>query len=216
MAHRFRCALSTYTESGGTGEPTFDPAQAITVMLEKHAIALDLLHRFHWEAWTHGTPAERLQLLPPGREHILWTLRESARARIRVMVKNVLVQAELLRALGLVQGCLLLRFAPRCDSRLRGCRYPSALYEDCLGLHPGFQIGLQVAATDQVHPGSQEILQGGFQLGTVEQAGSVRQVDKQIDIAVWRGLIPCHGAEHRKVAGAMAAKQLVELGGQLL
>ena len=77
-------------------------------MLEKHGIALDLLHRFHWEAWTHGIPAERLQLLPPGREHILWTLRESARARIR--------------ALGLVQGCLLLRFAPRCDSRLRGCR----------------------------------------------------------------------------------------------
>ena len=32
----------------------------------------------------------------------------------------------------------------------------------------------------------------GFQFGTVEQAGSVRKVYEQIDIAVGRGLIPRH------------------------
>ena len=71
LADQLKRALATYTESGGTGEPTFDTAQAIAVMLEKHGIASDLLHGFDWSAWTSGTPSERLQLLPSGQEHIL-------------------------------------------------------------------------------------------------------------------------------------------------
>ena len=31
---------------GGQGNPTFDTAQAIAVMLEKHGIACDLMHGF--------------------------------------------------------------------------------------------------------------------------------------------------------------------------
>ena len=34
-------ALVTCTESGGQGNPTFDTAQTIAVMLEKHGIACD-------------------------------------------------------------------------------------------------------------------------------------------------------------------------------
>ena len=49
-------------------------------------------------------------------------------------------------------------------------------------VHPGFQIGLQ--------------------LGTVEQAGSVRKLHEPIDIAVGRGLIPRHGAASQ--AGVVA------------
>ena len=36
-------------ESGGHGDPTFDTAQAIAVMLEKHGIACDLMHGFNWD-----------------------------------------------------------------------------------------------------------------------------------------------------------------------
>jgi type I restriction enzyme, R subunit len=71
LADQLKRALGDYTESGGKGDPTFDTAQAIAVMLEKHGIACDLLHSFDWSTWTSGTPTQRLQLLPAGQEHIL-------------------------------------------------------------------------------------------------------------------------------------------------
>jgi type I restriction enzyme R subunit len=71
LADQLKKALVTYTESGGQGDPTFDTAQAIAVMLEKHGIACDLMHGFDWGKWTRGTPTERLQLIPAGQEHIL-------------------------------------------------------------------------------------------------------------------------------------------------
>lgn len=71
LADQLKQALITYTESGGQGNPTFDTAQAIAVMLEKHGIACDMMHGFNWDKWTSGTPTERLQLIPAGQEHIL-------------------------------------------------------------------------------------------------------------------------------------------------
>ena len=71
LADQLKRALGDYTEVGGKGDPTFDTAQAIAVMLEKHGIACDLLHGFDWSNWTSGTPTQRLQLLPAGQEHIL-------------------------------------------------------------------------------------------------------------------------------------------------
>ena len=71
LADQLKKALVTYTESGGQGNPTFDTAQAIAVMLEKHDIACDIMHGFNWDKWTSGTPTERLQLIPAGQEHIL-------------------------------------------------------------------------------------------------------------------------------------------------
>lgn len=71
LADQLKKALMTYTESGGQGNPTFDTAQAIAVMLEKHGIACDMMHGFSWDKWTSGTPTERLQLIPAGQEHIL-------------------------------------------------------------------------------------------------------------------------------------------------
>lgn len=71
LADQLKRALATYTESGGRGNPTFDTAQAVAVMLEKHGIASDMLHGFDWEKWVTGTPSERLALIPAGQEHIL-------------------------------------------------------------------------------------------------------------------------------------------------
>ncbi len=69
LADQLKKALITYTESGGQGNPTFDTAQAIAVMLEKHGIACDLMHGFNWDKWTTGKPTERLALIPVGQEH---------------------------------------------------------------------------------------------------------------------------------------------------
>jgi type I restriction enzyme, R subunit len=71
LADQLKKALITYTESGGQGDPTFDTAQAIAVMLEKHGIACDMMHGFNWDKWTTGKPTERLALIPAGQEHIL-------------------------------------------------------------------------------------------------------------------------------------------------
>ena len=71
LADQLKHALATYTESGGKGNPTFDTKQAIAIMLEKHGIACDLMHRFNWTKWTTGTSTERLQLIPAGQQHIL-------------------------------------------------------------------------------------------------------------------------------------------------
>jgi type I restriction enzyme R subunit len=40
-------------------------------MLEKHAVAGDMLHGFDWSKWTTGTAAQQLSLIPAGQEHIL-------------------------------------------------------------------------------------------------------------------------------------------------
>ncbi|GAA5483334.1 type I restriction endonuclease subunit R [Haloferula sargassicola] len=71
LADQLKHALATYTQSGGKGDPVFDTAQAIAVMLEKHHIACDMMHGFDWSKWTTGKPSERLQLIPGGQEHIL-------------------------------------------------------------------------------------------------------------------------------------------------
>ena len=71
LADQLKKALITYTESGGQGNPTFDTAQAIAVMLEKHGIACDLMHGFNWDKWTSGKTTDRLALIPAGQEHIL-------------------------------------------------------------------------------------------------------------------------------------------------
>src|SRR5436190_9512213 len=44
LADQLKQALATYTESGGQGNPTFDTAQAIAVMLEKHGIGCAMVH----------------------------------------------------------------------------------------------------------------------------------------------------------------------------
>jgi len=71
LADQLKKALAIYTESGGQGNPTYDTKQAIAVMHEKHGIACDMMHGFKWDKWTTGKPAERLQLIPAGQEHIL-------------------------------------------------------------------------------------------------------------------------------------------------
>ena len=71
LADQLKRALATYTESGGQGNPTFDTAQAIAVMLEKHGVASAMMHGFNRDKWTTGKPAERLALIPAGQEHIL-------------------------------------------------------------------------------------------------------------------------------------------------
>ena len=71
LAHELKRALATYTESGGTGKTTLDQCEAVAVMLEKYEVCRGLFHGFDYSAWTDGTPAEHVGLLPAAQEHIL-------------------------------------------------------------------------------------------------------------------------------------------------
>jgi type I restriction enzyme R subunit len=71
LADQLKRALATYTGSGGRGSPTYDPDDAAVGLREKHGIVCDMLHGFSWAAWTDGTPAERLGLLPAAQELVL-------------------------------------------------------------------------------------------------------------------------------------------------
>ena len=70
LADQLKHALATYTESGGKGDPTYDTAQAIAVMLEKHGVASDMLHGFDWQPLVDH-PKKVLLSIPAAQEHIL-------------------------------------------------------------------------------------------------------------------------------------------------
>lgn len=70
LADQLKHALSVYTESGGKGVPSIDTAQAIAVMLEKHAVTCDMLHGLKWES-VIGDARKMFGLLPAAQEHVL-------------------------------------------------------------------------------------------------------------------------------------------------
>ena len=87
LAHELKRALATYTESGGTGETALDKEQAVRAMLEKYEVCCGLFHGFNRSAWTAGSPAERLQLLPAALEHVL--AQEDGKARCLRAVREL-------------------------------------------------------------------------------------------------------------------------------
>ncbi len=71
LAHELKRALTTYTESGGTGKTALDQEEAVAVMLEKYEVCVGLFHGFDRSKWTTGSATERLSLIPAGQQHIL-------------------------------------------------------------------------------------------------------------------------------------------------
>ncbi len=71
LANDLKKAVDHYSRSGGRGTAAFDKADAIAVMLEKHEVCYAMFHGFDWSAWTGGSAADRLTLIPAGQEHIL-------------------------------------------------------------------------------------------------------------------------------------------------
>jgi type I restriction enzyme R subunit len=82
LADQLKKALHTYTESGGQGETALDQQEAVALMLERYEICCGIfgpytaangaaVRGFDWTAWTKGSPAARLSLLPAAQEHVL-------------------------------------------------------------------------------------------------------------------------------------------------
>lgn len=71
LADQLKQALHTYTESGGKGETALDQGEAVALMLERCEVCCDIFHGFDWAAWSKGSPAEQLSVLPAAQEHVL-------------------------------------------------------------------------------------------------------------------------------------------------
>ena len=71
LANDLKKAVDHYSRSGGRGTAAFDKADAIAVMLEKHEVCCAMFHGFDWSAWTSGSAADRLTLIPAAQEYIL-------------------------------------------------------------------------------------------------------------------------------------------------
>ncbi len=80
LADQLKKALHTYTESGGQGETALDQEEAVALMLERYEVCFGIFHGFDWSAWTSGTPAARLSVLPAAQEHVL--AQESGKERL--------------------------------------------------------------------------------------------------------------------------------------
>ncbi|MGA3057808.1 MAG: type I restriction endonuclease subunit R [Candidatus Limnocylindrales bacterium] len=71
LANELREALAAYTESGGKGKPTFEQQDAIHAMQREWEVCLGLFDGFDWSAFSRGSAAERVSVLPRAQEHIL-------------------------------------------------------------------------------------------------------------------------------------------------
>ena len=64
-------ALSTYTESGGKGEPTFDQSEAIAIMREKLEVVAQILHGYSYEEYFSADTRRKMVMLLESQEFIL-------------------------------------------------------------------------------------------------------------------------------------------------
>ncbi len=87
LAHELKRALATCTGSGGTGRAALDQGEAVAAMREKYEICCGLFHGFDRSAWSDGTPAQRLGLLPAAQEHVL--AREDGKERCLLAVRDL-------------------------------------------------------------------------------------------------------------------------------
>jgi type I restriction enzyme R subunit len=71
LADELRKALAVYTESGGRGKVEHSQREAIGLMLREYEVCCGLFHGFDWRAFSRGSAAERVSVLPRAQEHIL-------------------------------------------------------------------------------------------------------------------------------------------------
>jgi type I restriction enzyme R subunit len=71
IASDLKSALATYTESGGQGKPSFDQAEAVAMMLEKHEVVCQQFDGFNYKRYFSADTHEKLTVILEAQEHIL-------------------------------------------------------------------------------------------------------------------------------------------------
>lgn len=71
IATSLREALSTYTESGGKGKPTFDQSEAVALMREKLEVVSQMLHGYQYEEYFEADTRRKMMMLVEAQDFIL-------------------------------------------------------------------------------------------------------------------------------------------------
>jgi type I restriction enzyme R subunit len=87
VAQELKHAMATYTESGGKGKTAVPQEEAVAALLKHYEVCRGLFYGFDWTAWTAGSPAQKLSLLPNAQEHIL--KQEDGKKRLTDAVKQL-------------------------------------------------------------------------------------------------------------------------------
>ncbi len=87
VAQELKYAMATYTESGGKGKTAVPQEEAVLAFQKHFEVCKGLFYGFDWRAWTVGTPAQKLSLLPNAQEHIL--KQEDGKRRLTDAVKQL-------------------------------------------------------------------------------------------------------------------------------
>lgn len=87
IAQDLKKALSTYTESGGRGKPSFNQEEAVAKMQELYEIVIAMFDKFDYKAFYSLTPREKLTFILNATEHILGL--EKGKDRFNQHVNNL-------------------------------------------------------------------------------------------------------------------------------
>ena len=87
VAQELKHAMATYTESGGKGKTAVASGGRCCSAAEALRSLPGLFYGFDWTAWTAGSPAQKLSLLPNAQEHIL--RQEDGKKRLTDAVKQL-------------------------------------------------------------------------------------------------------------------------------
>lgn len=71
IAGALRDALTNYTQSGGSGKPMLDQAEAVAEMKRRYEIVRDLFHGFDYMRYFDAETGQQLQIILDAEEHIL-------------------------------------------------------------------------------------------------------------------------------------------------
>ncbi len=71
IASYLKQALTSYTRSGGQGAPALNQADAITAMLEKHEIVVQMFDGFDYQRYFSADTGEKMALILAAQEHVL-------------------------------------------------------------------------------------------------------------------------------------------------
>ncbi len=71
IASDLKQALATYTESGGEGTPALDQSEAISAMIEKYEIVVQMFDKFDYKRYLSANTKEKMTVILEAQEHIL-------------------------------------------------------------------------------------------------------------------------------------------------
>ncbi len=71
IASDLKQALATYTESGGEGTPALDQSEAISAMMEKYEIVVQMFDKFDYKRYFSANTKEKMTIILEAQEHIL-------------------------------------------------------------------------------------------------------------------------------------------------